>query len=407
VKTSPLHPVSHEAETSKPIKLLDITEFFSPLGGGVKTYLRTKARWLSDRTAIEHIVVLPSDENAAERWNASRVYYVAGAQVPASPGYHFLTAAGALRTIFERERPDIVEIGSPFLAPWITHRTARELDPVLVGYYHCDVPSVYVSYGLRKLPVPVRRLATTLLRRYLAAAYRRFQHTIAATPSAAAALNSLGIQSVSTIPLGVDTQLFTPTRRDPAWKTELGVDTADSVALYVGRFAGEKGLDVVLSALPCLIAETGLTLVLIGDGHMRERLSCMSAELEGHLILLPYETDRANLARAYASADLYVAPFPYETFGLAAAEALACGTPVVGANSGGLRDLLTDSGCGQLFEPGQADDLARAVVGVLKEDLEHFGRRARELVEERYSWDQTFGAMVDLYEKLTGRGKTS
>jgi alpha-1,6-mannosyltransferase len=392
---------------SSSIKLLDITEFFSPLGGGVRTYLRSKARWLSEHTAIEHTIVLPSDRNTTEKWYESRVYYVAGAPVPASPGYYFLTALAEIRTVFERERPDVVEIGSPFLAPWVVRRAARAAKPAFVGYYHCDVPSVYVSYGLRRFPAPFQHLARTMLRRYLAMVYGQMQHMVAATPSADAALRSLGLKAVSTIPLGVDTELFCPERRDPTWRSEVGASATDPVALYVGRFAGEKALDVVVEALPDLVAATGLKLVLIGEGHMRESLRQLSRELMGHLILLPYETDRDKLARAYASSDLYIAPFPYETFGLSAVEAMACGTPVVGADSGGLKDLLEDSRYGRLFKPGDAGSLEEAVVSVLKEDPNDLGVRTRKAVEERYSWDRTFGAMVDLYERLaSGRRKT-
>jgi len=388
------------ANVSTRLKLLDITEFYSPSGGGVRTYLSAKSRWLSDKSDIDHVIILPSNRNAVDRWNESKIYYVKGPRVPASPGYHFLTAAGKLRSIFERERPDVVEIGSPFLAPWITRRAARGQSPTLVGYYHCDARPVYVSYGLRKAPSIVRRIADVVLTRYLKVVYGGFDHTIAATPTARFALQQTAVDTVSTIPLGVDTELFHPKRRDTEWKTEVGAGASDPVALYVGRLAGEKGLDVLIEALPRLAASAKLKLVVIGEGHMRERLERISRESPEQLKLLSYERDPKKLARAYASADLYLAPFPYETFGLAAAEALACGTPAIGANSGGLRDLLSDTVCGRLFKPGDAEDLARIVLEVLDEDLDYLGKRARELVEERYSWDRTFGEMVALYQQL-------
>lgn len=382
------------------LKLLDVTEFFSPYGGGVRTYLRSKAEWLSGRSDVEHAIVLPLDRNSTELWHASRVYYVEGAPVPASPGYHFLTAAGAIQAIFERERPDVVEVGSPFLAPWISRRAGRSADPVFTGYYHCDVPSVYVSFGLRKFPKAIRQGAETALRRYLTTAYSKMHHMVAATASAEAALRSLGLEAISTIPLGVDTRLFHPSRQEVSWKAELGINDKEPVALYVGRFAAEKGLDVILAALPLLVAESELKLVLIGEGHLRDRLNRLSGEFEGRLKVLSYENDRSRLARAYASSDIYIAPFPYETFGLSAVEAMACGTPVVGADSGGMIDLLRDSDCGRLFKPGDADDLTRQVLGMLEQDPGELGKRAREEVEGRYSWDQTFGTMMELYARL-------
>jgi alpha-1,6-mannosyltransferase len=223
---------------------------------------------------------------------------------------------------------------------------------------------------------------------------------VAATSSAEAALRLLGLENISTIPLGVDTTLFNPDRRDLAWRRNLGISDSDQVALYAGRFAPEKGLDVVLNALPDLSASLRVTLVAIGEGHLRDRMSSLACELGGCLKVLPYERDHRELARAYASSDIYIAPFPYETFGLSAVEAMACGTPVVGANSGGLVDLLRNSDCGELFAPGDPAALKRAVGNVLGSDLRELGQRARNLVENRYSWDQTFGAMVKLYERL-------
>ena len=389
-----------------PIKLLDITEFYSPSGGGVRTYLQSKARWLSGQEGWEHTIVLPSHRNATEQWYSSRVHFVEGPQAPASPGYHLLTAAGSVRAILERERPDVVEIGSPFLAQWVTRRAARLADPVLVGYYHCDVPSVYVKFGLRTFPVGLQRLADATLRQYLTTIYRKMHHMVAATPSAAAALQSLGIEDVTTIPLGVDTELFHPSRRDLDWRADVGAEPTDTVALYVGRFAAEKGLDVLLAASPGLARSHGLKVVLIGEGHLRDRLLSIARESGGKLTVKPYETDRQELARAYASADVYIAPFPYETFGLSAAEAMACGTPVVGADSGGLKDLLGSSRCGRLFSPGDPESLTLQVLSMLEDGTNELSKRARKLVEERYSWDRTFGMMMALYEQLARRKRS-
>jgi len=213
----------------------------------------------------------------------------------------------------------------------------------------------------------------------------------------------MGVHNVSTIPLGIDTEMFNPRRRDPGWKVEVGAHGPGLVALYVGRFAGEKGLDVLIEALPHLEKSAMMKLVVIGEGHMREQLGQISREWPGRLTLLPFERDPNRLARAYASADLYIAPFPYETFGLAAVEAMASGTPVLGADSGGLRDLLLDAECGRLFKPGDADDLAQKATEISGEDLQTMGAEARALVEQRYSWDQTFGEMVSLYRSLLGR----
>ncbi len=380
------------------MKLLDITEYHSPAGGGVTTYLQAKAQWLSRRPDVEHVIVLSSASDGVEQWHRSRVYHLAGPPVPASPGFYFLLGAGRLREILRREQPDLIELGSPFLARWLIGYAARGLGTMLVGYFHDNLQAVWVDHGLAGAPPVVRRMARGLVDSYVRVAYRGLAHTIAPTPAAAAALSRAGIRPVSTIPLGVDTAQFHPRRRDPAWKKEVGAGEGTPVALYVGRLAREKEIALLVEALPRLNAEHGVKVVMIGEGHMRTRLETLARERPNQLTVLPFEADRAKLARAYASADLFVNPCPYETFGLATVEALASGLPVVAPAAGGSADLLRGGG-GVTFRPQDAGDLVRAVGDVLRSDRARLGVDARRAAEA-LSWDRAFAQQFALYASL-------
>ena len=213
-------------------------------------------------------------------------------------------------------------------------------------------------------------------------------------------LTGLGVPRTTVVPLGVDTDLFHPARRDPGWKQEIGAAASQPVALYVGRLSAEKGLGVVLDALPGVHAATGLRLVLIGEGHLRRRLERAARTRPEMLGVLPFESDRARLARVYASADLFVAPCPYETFGLAALEAMASGLPVVGVGAAGIGRLLKHASWGRTYRAGDPDDCARAMRQLLTLDLATAGREARAVAVERYGWDRTFGELLDLYRGL-------
>jgi len=329
-------------------------------------------------------VVVAGPRDAETRWAQSHVYSLRGPAVPASPGYHFLVAARKLAAIVRRERPDVIEVGSPYLAPWLARRAARDSGARLVAYVH-ENPRLYA------------RRAAGLVTRYLRAAHRGFQLAVAASE---ANLSGLGVPRTAVIPLGVDTELFHPARRDPAWKGEVGAAAGQAVALYVGRLSAEKGLDVVLAALPEIHAVMGARLALIGEGHLRRRLERAARAQPAMLAVLPFESDRARLARAYASADLFLAPCPYETFGLAALEAMASGLPVVGVDSAGIGRLLTDGDWGRLYRVGDARECSRAVRELLALDLPALGRRARTVVEERYGWGRTFGELFALYADL-------
>lgn len=381
------------------MKVLDITEFYSPLGGGVKTYLTAKAEWLAKQPDVSHTIVLPGERDQETTLARSRMVLVGGPRVPASPGYHFLPAGRRIREIFAEVQPDIVEIGSPFLAAWWARRAARALPrpPALVGFYHCDARPVYVDYGLRSLPGVLRNAAGWGLERYLRGLYGSFAATVAATPSAQRALQRLGVERVHLIPLGVDRETFCPERRDPAWRAKVGARDGQPVAVYAGRFATEKRLDVVLDGLPELHRATGLKLVLIGEGHLRPDFEAFARARPEMLAVLPYERDRTALATALASADLYVAPFPLETFGLAAVEAMACGLPVVGVASGAMADLLQGAEWGRRYRPGDPVDFARAAKELAEANPRVLRARAREAAEACFGWHRTFEALFRLY----------
>jgi alpha-1,6-mannosyltransferase len=200
--------------------------------------------------------------------------------------------------------------------------------------------------------------------------------------------------------MGLDLARFRPERRDPSWRAEVSVHDDRPVGLYVGRLAGEKDLEVLAAALPELHRRTGMTVVMIGDGRLRARLDSLERQHSEWLRVLGFEANRDRLARACASADLFFAPCPHETFGLAALEAAACGLPVVGAGGGAVGDLLAKAEWGQTFTPGSPTSLVEAAVEVLARNRDTLAREARRTAEA-YSWERTFSQLFEIYRALT------
>jgi alpha-1,6-mannosyltransferase len=377
------------------VKLLDVTEFYSPSGGGVRTYLVEKCRWLAQHSDWEHSVVVPGESEAEMRWARSKVHVLRGPRVPASPGYHFLVARRKLREIVQREQPDVIEVGSPYLAPWLARRAARGTAARLVAFVH-ENPRLYAS----RLPWFVRGPLDALLAAYLRAAHTGFDLAVAA---GAENLAGFGVSRMAVVPLGVDAELFHPERRDLMWKRDIGVAPDQRVVLYVGRLSAEKGLTVPLAALEEIHRATGARLVLIGEGHLRPSLERAARATPEMLSVLPFESDRARLARAYASADAFLAPCPSETFGIAAVEAAASGLPVAGVAAAGIGRLLAGADWARTYRAGDVADCARAVIQVLSLDRASPGQRARAAVATRYSWDCTFTELLGSYGALTAR----
>jgi alpha-1,6-mannosyltransferase len=385
------------------LRVLDLTEFYSPRGGGVRAYLTAKADWLSRRPDAHHAIVAPGPRDTTTALGGSLLHTIAGPPVPGAPGYHVLLRGSTLRAIIRQERPDVIELGSIYSAPWLLRQSMRHRPVPIVGFYHMNL----VGAALRGLPpwtpASVCRGVASSLSAYTRAVYADCRVVIGTSETAIAALRAVGIARTALVPFGVDTATFHPAQRDPTWRTEVGVAASRPVALYVGRLAREKNLEVLLRALPELGHRAGVTLVCIGDGPLRPKLERLARDGSNNLVLLPFESDRRHLARAYASADVFVAPCAHETFGLAALEAAASGLPVAGAAEGAVGALLAGQSWGRTFSPRDATELVTAVTDLLRGDRETLGRAARETAEG-FSWDRAFEELLAVYREVVEGG---
>jgi alpha-1,6-mannosyltransferase len=311
-----------------------------------------------------------------------------------------LARPGALREILERETPHVIELGSIYAAPWVLRAAAVGMSIPQIGFFHMDLVGAAVRTLGRAWPAPFRSATRLSLSAYLRAAYSGCWCVVGASHAALQAIQAAGIRRPRFAPFGVDLTTFRPEAADSCWKREVGA--ADRpVALYVGRLTIEKNLRVVIDALPDLHQALGLKLVLIGEGGWRPQLEAMAALNPAMLAVLPYETDRVRLARAYASADLYIAPSPHETFGFSALEAAACGLPIVGADAGALSERLLNAPWARPFDPASPAALTDAVSAVLGSDAAAARKGARQAACG-FGWEQTFAELLGIYREAVG-----
>jgi alpha-1,6-mannosyltransferase len=169
-----------------------------------------------------------------------------------------------------------------------------------------------------------------------------------------------------------------------------------ALAVFAGRFTPEKRLETVLSAWPAVHASTGASLVLMGHGPIEEALRAR----HGHpgIVWHPFETDRSRVADVLAAADLYVAPGPAETFGLAALEALASGTPILSVDRGGAAELARKSGAGRCYQLGDVLDCAAQAVALIQ--AAPLRAEARHCAEARYAWPVVLADLFAQYRAV-------
>lgn len=381
-------------------RILDITDFYSDTtSGGVKTYLHAKAEALASM-GVRHAIVVPGERTGIESLGATRLYRVRGPTLAMSRAYRVMHSSGALREVLRVERPDVIEVGSPFIVPHLVRRVSSGRH-VTIGFYHADLVRTFAEpYVPNRLAAPLRVAARTAARRLIRRVYGGFDVTIAASESVADELRGLGVPNVRVIGLGVDLRTFRPIpteeRLDPA---SLGADEGVPVGIYVGRFCAEKRLDVLLEGHVRIPLPARPHLVLVGGGPLAERLQAY-ARARPRLSVLPYVRDRNELARIYGSADFYVAAGPGETFGLAIAEAMACGLPVVAVRRGAAPDRIAGAGAGELYEHGDPHSAALALEAICARLSAEMRRRARAHAEKTFDWAGTFSSLVSLYREL-------
>jgi alpha-1,6-mannosyltransferase len=393
--TGELPPVLRPAAR---LAVLDATEWYAPTSGGIRTYLQQKGAYVAQRPWLRHALAVPAPADGVLDGDGVRAYEFGGRPIPGNAPYRFLLSVERMRRVLDHERPDVVELGSPALVPWVVFRALRGREIPVVNFFHSHFPQLL---GGSRQPRPAyRRLLMQGAWWYARAMDRRVTATIAASRFTADALAEAGVPNVERIPLGVDLAHFTPARRAHAAATRAaaGLPAERPLVLFVGRFAHEKELDVLVDAWPMVEARTDAALVLAGDGPERARLQARSRGTRVHW--LPFIADQDRLADLHAAADVYVASSPHETFGLSPLEAMACGTHVLAADGGAVREHVVASGAGALFPPGDAGALAEQLVTLLARDREHDAAHARAYAEREHDWAHVFDRVFALHERV-------
>ena len=377
--------------------VLDISEFFGETTGGVRTYLLQKARYVEQRPDLRQVLVVPGAQDSIQETSGVRCYRLHGPSIPTQKPYRFMLATRSTSRIVAHERPDLIEVGSAWCAPWLIHLATRQLKVPAVWFYHSNFPRIIA-------PRPrsagwLRGGASAIAWRYVRRLGRLVRMTIAPSETVARELRNAGVERVVSAPLGVDLDLFNPARRAYADETrrKLGLP-AGQLAMYVGRIAAEKDLDILLRGWLQVQRRTGTRLIIVGHGPA---LPGLRAGPGGdQVIWLPYQRNREQLADLYAAVDLAVAPGPAETFGLAALEAMASGNPVLSIDQGGVAETVARSGAGMLYGSGDSAHLAEVAERMLGSDVRALGVTARCFAEAHHGWDSVFDRLFTIYRRV-------
>ena len=364
------------------------TETFLPKIDGIVTRLSHTVEQLQ-RLGDQVLVISPA--GGLTEYKGARIYGVEGVPLPMYPELKLGIPHPGIGVELEKFRPDLIHVANPAILGLGGLYYAKKLNIPLVASYHTHLPQYLHHYGLGML----EEVLWSMLR----AAHNQAQLNLCTSTAMVQELGNHGIERLDLWQRGVDTELFQPELASVEMRDFLSQGHTDSpLLLYVGRLGAEKEIERIK---PVLERIPNSRLALVGDGPNRQVLEAYFQGTPTHFVGYLRGKD---LATAYASADAFIFPSRTETLGLVLLEAMAAGTPVVAARSGGIPDIVTDGINGYLFDPGDEDGAITATQRLLANPQERETLRQNARLEaERWGWAAATQQLRSYYQGILSR----
>ncbi|MEU9127631.1 glycosyltransferase [Kitasatospora sp. NPDC048540] len=365
------------------LRIVRVANFVTPVSGGLRTALRHLGEGYL--AAGHHPVLLVPGPRPADEWTSQgRVITLPGRPIPGSGGYRLLTDRRAVARTLAGLAPDRLEVSDRTSLRW-TGAWARAHGVRSVMVSHESATGLLGTWGLP--PGPARTLADRLNTRTA----RAYDTVLCTTAWAAAEFERIGAANLVQAPLGVDLHQLHPDRHDPEVRARYA-DPGQVLLVLCSRLSPEKKPERAVEALAVLRRRHRIPAVLAvaGAGPLRRRLQARAAELRVPVRFLGHLGTRAEVAALLAAADVAIAPGPVETFGLAALEALACGTPVAVSRSSALPPIVGPAG---LAAADTGEAFATAVRDLLERPAAE-RRAAARARAEHFGWDSAVAAFL-------------
>ena len=386
------------------MRIVDVNEFYSPTGGGVRTYIDRKMTVMAEM-GHELIVIAPGRRDWVDDRPSGRVIYVKAPGMPFDANYGLFWDATPVHALLDALAPDVVETSSPWRPAWI------------VGTWHGAAPRVYFMHNDNVAAYPMRWFESVAAperiersfawySRYMSRFLTHYDAVLTNGPALQKRLAARGVRIDAAMPLGIETAHFSPDLRDEKLRAELlaacGLGPDAHLLLGIGRHHPEKRWPLVIDAVKRARRTLPIGLVLIGDGFQRRRIEALVAGAPNIRLQRPVY-DRARLATIMASSDALIHASEAEPFGLVAAEAMASGLPLIVPDEGGCAEVA-DPHCAELYRARDAGAAAAAIARLFARDPALL-RRAAMVAAGRVRTDvEHTRELMAYYEALVARG---
>ncbi len=367
------------------MRIVLFTETFLPKIDGIVTRLCHTVEHLQ---RLGNRVLIFAPEGGLKEYKGAQIYGVDGLPLPWYPELKMAFPRPAIGEQLEKFEPDIIHVVNPAILGLGGLYYGKKLDIPILASYHTHLPKYLQHYGLAMLE--------PLLWELLKGAHNQAELNLCTSSAMVEELSNHGIERVDLWQRGVDTELYTPQLASWEMRNLLSQNNPESpLLLYVGRLGAEKEIERIK---PILDAIPSARLALVGDGPHRQNLEQYFARTPTHFV--GYLRGK-ELASAYASADVFIFPSRTETLGLVLLEAMAAGTPVVAARSGGIPDIVTDGVNGYLFEPRDEGGAIRATQRLFAHPEERETLRQNARTEAlRWGWGAATQQLARYYQSI-------
>lgn len=370
------------------MKIAIFTDTYVPQVNGVAKTLNRFTNYLNENGHSFH-VFSPEDCGASSTENVTRLKSVPFKIYPECK--ISLPNFSKIKKKLQEFNPDIIHIATPFTIGLCGLQIAKKLNIPLVASYHTNFDHYLQYYKLTYLE--------NFLWKYLDWFHRPTKKIFVPSKDTLHHLNTKGFNNLSVWTHGVDCSLFKPAEDKEEIKQKYNI-TSKYTICFVGRIAPEKDLDTLTNIMKYSKQRFGnqLNWVIVGDGPKKEEM--MKKTGTDQIIYTGY-LQKNELAEIYSVSDVMVFPSDTETFGNVVLEAMACGTPVIGANAGGVKNIIRDYSTGILCEPKNTLSFCRAIEECLQQTnmLDRMSKKARDYALTQ-DWNSILNALVMEYEEI-------
>jgi alpha-1,6-mannosyltransferase len=380
------------------VRIIDVNEFYSPSGGGVRSYIDRKFAVMAE-LGNELIVIAPAREDRIEhRAGKGRVIYVKAPAMPFDSNYGLFWDRAPITDLLDALDPDVVECCSPWRPAWIVGNwRGRALKSF---FLHNDNIATYAQRWFEGVASPARiERAFGWYSRYMRRFLGRFDTVVSNGPNLVKRMAARGILVDAAMPLGIERERFSPALRSAemraAMLAECRLPPDASLLLGIGRHHPEKRWPMVIDAIEHAAQVHPIGFVLIGHGV---ESSAVERRVAGnpHIRLYRAIADRHQLARVMASCDAFIHGCEAETFGLVVSEALASGAPLIVPDQGGAAEVARPD-FAETYAARDMQACTAAITRLLSRDRASLRAAAAQAAENIWSDRDHAVALTDYY----------